>query len=311
MGSNTIVLVTLFCVISLCPVLGDDTPVMGAYFYLCDDSYDKAMSASDDIPWNQINRLYIAFVTVDGGEITNIQSDDAVPTDEKIQNVISLCRKKNPDADIFISSNYGDEVTDQYLEAAENPDRFAESVLTCMQKYDIDGYDMDWEDLNINDYADKQVALLQACANTFGKTGSHSPGDRPYNLSCTIWPGVHDPDTVALFADYVDWFNIMSYGPGERYDLSTYATRYAEAGVPYGKMIGGVESESGYSDNGGHDTEDSVNQKAQVVQDLGLGGLMNWRMDNDMTTPDEGTEQGRPTFQVTGWVYQALTGPGQ
>ena len=65
-------------------------------------------------------------------------------------------------------------------------------------------------------------------------------------------------------------------------------------------MIGGVESESGYSDNVGPDTQASVAAKCAYVKEHNLAGLFEWRMDNDMR-PDTSP----PTYQVTGWVTTA------
>lgn len=67
-------------------------------------------------------------------------------------------------------------------------------------------------------------------------------------------------------------------------------------------MIGGVESESGYSDNVGPDTQASVAAKCAYVKEHNLAGLFEWRMDNDMR-PDTSP----PTYQVTGWMYDCLS----
>lgn len=287
-------------------VQADSSPVIGAYFYLFDNGYDNALNMSEQIPWEKINRLYIAFATVKDGILTNLPDTETIPTEERVRNVVSLCRKGNPDADIYISSNYGDEITEEYLNAAEDPDRFAESVLAYLQKYDLDGYDMDWEDHQINNYIDEQKGLLAACNSALKKQGLLTQRNQLYGLTCTIWPGVHDPDTVSIFSDYVDQLNLMTYGPGDRYDLLNYADSYAEAGVPYEKMIAGVESEYGYSDNSGHDTEESVKRKAEFVKSKGLAGLMNWRIDNDMAPDDDEGEQRLPTFQITNWIAETL-----
>lgn len=300
----------VLCSLIIVPSFAEEEHIIGAYFYLFDGAYDQAMSVNDSIPWEKINRLYIAFATVQDGQLSNMDMNNAKQdADTKIRTIVSLCRKKNPDAEIFISSNYGDDVTTEYLNAATDPELFSDSVATFLQRYDLDGYDMDWETPDINDYVDEQTALLQACDNSFAAPGLQSPRGKQYGLTCTIWPGVHDPDTVATYEPYVDQFNLMTYGPGDGNDLRDYASRYAQAGVPYSKMIGGVESEFEYSENGGHDTRESVSDKADVVRSLGLAGLMNWRMDNDMLTQDGITEQGPPTFQVTGWIFDNLS-PG-
>ncbi len=79
-------------------------------------------------------------------------------------------------------------------------------------------------------------------------------------------------------------------------------TAYHEAGFPYEKMIGGVESETGYVESGGHDTQESVAAKCAYVKENNLAGLFEWRMDNDMR-PDNSP----PTYQVTGWMSDCLT----
>ncbi|HWQ67639.1 MAG TPA: glycosyl hydrolase family 18 protein [Methanospirillum sp.] len=308
MHGSWIILGTVILFLIIIPTSAEEKPIIGAYFFLFDEAYNQAISVSDSIPWDQINRLYIAFATVQDGQITNIDMDNAVgDADVRIRTIVSLCRDKNPDAEIFISSNYGDNVTEEYLKAAEEPRQFADSALLYMQEYDLDGYDMDFETRDINEYVDEQIALLQACNDKFKAPGLLTPRGKQYGLSCTIWPGVHDPETVAALSPYVDHLNLMTYGPGNTYDLNEYANQYAEAGIPFEKMIGGVESEFGYLENGGHDTQESVAGKAEVVKTLGLAGLMNWRMDNDMQTQDGISEEGPPTFQVTGWMFDELT----
>jgi hypothetical protein len=299
-------LILLLSVSGFTPVLGDETPVIGAYFYFFDDGYDNTMVVSDSIPWNEINRLYIAFATVRDGQLVNILVNESPDTaDERIHTIVRLCREQNPDAEIFISSNPGSSVSGEYVRAADDPEVFAASVLRYLKEYNLDGYDMDWEDPDINLYSDEQTALLKACSRVFTDANLNSR-DKPYGLTCTIWPGVHVPDDIAGFVPYTDQFNLMTYGPGNENDLERYAEEYNEAGVPYSMMIGGVESEIDYSENGGHDTGESIQKKAKVVSDYGMAGLMNWRIDNDMVMQnDDGVMA--PTFQITDLVYRELT----
>ncbi len=285
--------------------------VIAAYWYLYpdpnDDTYSLVMSASDRIPWKKVNRIYIGFATVKDGMLTDLpagdSADDAAQRAEmqgRIRNVVALCRQENPGAEIFITSNFGGELDDEYNAAAEDPQKFADSVLAYLKEYDLDGYDMDWESRQIDDYAPRLTSLLSACHATFAAAGTN-PRGRPYLLTHTVWPGVESPETVAGLKDSVDQINIMSYGPGDTYDLASYADAYYQAGFPYGKMIGGVESESGYPENGGPDTQASVSSKCAYVKEHDLAGLFEWRMDNDMR-PDNAP----PTFQVTGWMSDCI-----
>ena len=300
-------IILLLILLTVAHVPADMNPVIGAYFYLFDDGYNNTMNIQGDIPWNKINRLYIAFATVKDGSLTNIQTDGSEDlADERIKTIVNLCKKANPDVEIFISSNYGLDVTEEYLNAADNPEEFAESVLNYLQRYDLDGYDMDWEDHKADAYKDEQIRLLDACKDAFDAS-IRGQEDRPYVLTCTIWPGVHDPETVVSYVPYVDQMNLMTYGTGDAYDLSTFAKQYHDAGVPYEKMIGGVESEIDYSDNVGPDTNESIQAKGQLVQEKSMAGLMNWRMDSDMVgTNSDGTIT--PSFQVTDQIYRVLSG---
>jgi hypothetical protein len=38
-----------------------------------------------------------------------------------------------------------------------------------------------------------------------------------------------------------------------------------------------------------------------------MAGMFSWRLDNDMRTIDGISEGGPPTFQVAGWLYDALS----
>ncbi|MGA2699216.1 MAG: glycoside hydrolase family 18 protein [Methanoregula sp.] len=295
------------------PATAANGNVIAAYWYLYpdpnDDTYTLVMSEKDSIPWKKINRLYIGFATVKDGVLTDLpigdSADNATQRAEmqrRIHEIVALCRENNPEAEIFITSNFDEKELDpQYLQAAQDPQKFADSVLAYLKEYDLDGYDMDWESSRIDEYAPQLTSLLSACHAAFAAAGTN-PHGQPYKLTHTVWPGVESAETVAGLNDSVDQINIMSYGTGDKYDLVSYADSYAAAGFPYGKMIGGVESESAYTDNVGPDTQGSVAVKCAYVKEHNLAGLFAWRMDNDMR-PDNSP----PTYQVTGWVYDCLS----
>ena len=93
--------------------------MIAAYFYLFDDSYDAALSVKDNIPWKKINRIYIGFATVHDGVLTDLPAGNSAEdtaqrevNEAKIRNVIALCRQGNPDAEIFITSNFDEKELD-------------------------------------------------------------------------------------------------------------------------------------------------------------------------------------------------------
>lgn len=290
------------------------SPVIGAYWFLYpnpdDDTYQLVMSVQDQIPWRKINRLYIGFATVHDGVLTDLpagnSADDAAHREEtrsRIRNAVTLCRQNNPDAEIFISSNFGGkEMDDQYLLAAQDPQKFADSVVAYLKDYGLDGYDMDWESSNIDNYAPQLKSLLSTTHTTLASAGN-CPLGKPYLLTHTVWPGVESAETAASLMGSVDQLNLMTYGTGNKYDLVSTADSLHQAGIPYGLMVGGLESETGYVDNVGPDTPESVAAKCAYVKANSLAGLFEWRMDNDMR-PDNSP----PTFQLTGWMGDCLSG---
>jgi len=298
---------------SVAPTPASGGKISGAYWFLLpnpdDDTYALVMSDADRIPWTEINRLYLGFATVHDGVLTDLPTGDAAgdaarrsEMQNRVRTVASLARQHNPGIAVFITSNFGEGMDDEYSAAARDPQKFADSVVSYLKAGDLDGYDMDWESNSIDDYAPQLTSLLSTTRAAMAAAGN-SPRGRPYLLTHTVWPGHESPSTVAGLADAVDQVNIMSYGPGETYELATYADSYAAAGFPYGKMIGGIESESGYGESGGPDTQDSVAAKCAYVKEKDLAGLFEWRFDNDMR-PDNAP----PTYQAAGWMSACLAG---
>lgn len=294
------------------PASESGSKIIAAYWYLFpdpnDDTYSGVMSEKDQIPWKKINRLYIGFATINDGLLTDLPVGNSEENDaqrqemqSRIHELVSLCHENNPEAEIFITSNFGGDLDTEYLYASQNPQKFADSVLSYVKEYDLDGYDMDWESSQINDYAPQLTLLLSTCHETFATAGPN-PHGKPYLLTHTVWPGVESAQTVASLVGSVDQLNLMTYGSGDKYDLVSYADAYAAAGFPYDKIIGGIESEAGYTDNVGPDTQTTIMAKCAYVKEHNLAGLFEWRIDNDMR-PDNGP----PTYQVTEWMNDCLT----
>ena len=169
--------------------------IVAAYLYIYpgpdDDSYPLLMSVQDQIPWKKVNRLYIGFATVHDGVLADLPAGDSTEDTtrreenvRRIKNTVALCRQNNPDAEIFITSNFGREFDPEYLAAAQDPQKFADSALAYLKEYDLDGYDMDWESHRINEDASQLTALLSTCHAAFAAAGS-APDRGTRTLACT------------------------------------------------------------------------------------------------------------------------------
>jgi GH18 family chitinase len=238
-----------------------------AYFGVFDDSYNLAMK--DNIPWKMFDRLIIGFANLDNNShIINENPNDH----QRILNVSYLYKKARPDGELFISMY--DDRYDRFLYAANNTDIFSKSVAQYLDKYKMNGMDLDWETVLINVYSNELVKLLKSC---YGKL----------KITHAIWPDVHDPKTVGLLANIVDEINIMSYEMGIP-ALEKLINSYNKSGFPYEKMVLGMETESQ------KENKNTIVGKLELVQKYKLAGMFVWRLDND------------PGFKTVKMLYENL-----
>ena|SRR5436853_1847069 len=261
-------------------------PTIIAYFAFFDDAYNSTMNVSNKIPWAIFDRIIISFAILDGrGNLTNEHPSD----NAKIRHIQALYKKSRPDGQIYIS-NYGDD-TYRYLYAANHSDVFSASVLRYLKRYNMNGFDLDWETGMINRYSSELVTLITSCDQVF---------NTKYKITHAIWPYVHDPGTVGLLADIVDEINIMTY----QYDMNSIEAlikQYNGKGFPYEKMVLGIETESE------RETKGTIADKIRLINKYNMSGLFLWRLDNDgIVRDDNDTIVGPPTFRTTWMLYDVL-----
>lgn len=223
----------------------------------------------EDTPFTKLNRLYLTF-----GKIINksdhhhwVQFDGH---EQRALAVIERVRKVNPDAEIFVVIGGNGDPT-SYGGASRDP-KFAGNVLAFLQKYDLDGVDVDWEE-GLD--KEKLSSLLTSLYNTLHPAG--------FKLTFDAWQYVSPAYDIPYIRDYVDQINLMSFGTG--ISLNVCVSDYIHSGLPASKIIGGIESETGYNQFGGiTDTlgmAGSIERKARFAKDMGLAGMMARRLDND------------------------------
>jgi len=257
-----------------------------AYFAIFDDSYNSTINVSTQIPWKMFDRIIISFAILDKyGNLTN----PLITDHKKILHIISLYNKANPYGEVFISL-FGDNTDEYYIYAANHSEEFSHSVLAYLQKYNLNGIDIDWETIAINYYSDVLVTLIKSCRKTFGNK---------YKITHAIWPNVHNPKTVGLLADIVDEINIMVYQTDVRM-IEYLIKQYNSSGFPFNKMIIGIDTESE------SETIDSISSKIDLINKYNLSGIFEWRLDNDAIPRINGTSIGPPTFKTSKLLYEVL-----
>jgi len=251
------------------------TPVIAQYFGIwteTDRGQTWEQKFRDDTPFEKLNRIYIAFgkiVKTEDGHFS-IEYDGEV---RNAQAVIDRVKAVNPSAEIFISLG-GDGRKDQFGGAANDP-RFADNVRAFLEKYGLNGLDIDWE-MGLNrEGLNSLVTSLSSSLHTAG-----------YKVTLAGWPNSSYAYDMAVLKDKLDQINIMSYGRGTSLEYSV--NQYVKSGFPADKLIGGIEVEVPYRQSGGTDSlgaDGTIAQKANYALTHGLAGMMEWRLDNDY--PDE------------------------
>lgn len=100
----------------------------------------------------------------------------------------------------------------KYITANENRrNHLITQLMQYLQKYQLDGVDMDWEFPSKKDKTNEAFTLFLKELSDSCHTNAR------YYLSCAVSPGVNGGrrssaiDTELLTGDWVDWFNIMVY----------------------------------------------------------------------------------------------------
>lgn len=245
--------------------------IVAQYFGIFDDWYDRAMAQNP--PFEKLNRLYIAFAWIEDGKLTYKNKGYDY---QKITDLVTACRNKNPNVEILISSGYDNGTMYKY--AAQDTQKLAKSVVDFINTHNLDGYDMDWEN-----------GIDQKCMNDLldALRKAFDAEKKQYKLTLAVWPQPEGLYDLGKIAKYVDQINIMSYGPNSHLSDTVPAYYNSGNGIPYEKIIGGIETEIDYREAGVHDTlgdTGSIKQKCDYALDKRLGGMMGWRLDNDFAS---------------------------
>lgn len=265
------------------------------YFGIFDEAYIQTMKVSDQIPWDKTNRIYVSFVTLNPeGELV-LQTSKS---DERIKTIVSLARKENPEMEIFIVSDYGPQMDLHYFNAAKNPKKFAKNVLNFLQKYQLNGISIDWQSPFIDFYRKDLKALLKACYELFDE--EFQKNGIKYKVTHDVDPCWHSPKTVGSLKNVLDEINVMSYLCVQ--SLEDLVKEYSAFNFPKRKILVTVWSELNY------ENQESIMKTAKAIEELSLGGIVNWRMDNDSRNYNVSRWHvyGPSKFSVAKWSHEAL-----
>ncbi|MFC4451289.1 glycoside hydrolase family 18 protein [Halorussus aquaticus] len=161
-----------------------------------------------DVPYDKLTHLNFAFVEP--------QSDGTVAvSDSSKQSTLSELATYDDTDTVFllsISSGWYSGTFSDAASTAERRQRFAETAVDLMLKYNFDGLDLDWEYPDGSVRADDPhnfTLLLEACRNELdSRVGSWA------HLTMAASPNPNIADDayeVGTISDYLDHVNVMTY----------------------------------------------------------------------------------------------------
>lgn len=211
-------------------------------------------------PFEKLDILLVAFAhtVVDpttGKYVLGFWDQNPVIPDgaTRLKTVVSTARAVNPNIKILISLGYG---SADLGNACQNIDIFSASVVAFIKKFNLDGFDIDYEEftgLNQNN-VDQIFQSLGTALHTTGYLFSMSPA---FGTQCMNATNMENFDFVFP----------QTYG-------GTSISEIQGLGVPDSKIFNACHTEgAGTIENENNLCDQSVKNAA------GLGGVFNWRMD--------------------------------
>lgn len=157
------------------------------------------------------------------------------------------------------------------LREPEDAVGMAQAVAQFVQQNRLDGVDFDIEDYPA---ADLQIALIQNTRQLLGNSAliSYTPKTpaattRPYS------------EVIGAAHPYLTSISLMAYDFGPGYTYQQDVQDLMGAGVPASKIIIGLMP--GYDDLHVMTSLNDIRAAAQLVEQLGLGGIMFWDLNRD------------------------------
>ena len=156
--------------------------------------------------------------------------------------LIQDARKANPNIKILVMLGYGDDEITQIFSPdhnqwQQNATDYANNLVTYLQQYDLDGFDVDWEDPLSSAGTSQQFAILFTAIRAAFKAQN-----RPYYL--TLSPASVGTLDAATINSAFDFVNLQLYSG------FTCPDEFLRAGVSQGLLAYGAKFESkGNGDN--------------------------------------------------------------
>lgn len=200
----------------------------------------------ENIPAEKLTHIYYAFADITDGMIDADENDH-------IPQLVSL-RERNPDLNVIVSvGGWGRcESFPEMAATAENRERFAESAVEFIRRYDLDGIDYDWE-FPAEDEAWDLTAMLRTLRSALDGAGEEDGNHYLLTAALSNFPSHLAGVDLSAVHEYLDIVNLMTYDMlidershhtnlhpsplNPRCSVEQTVDTYLDSGVPLSKMV--------------------------------------------------------------------------
>eukprot|EP00927_Polykrikos_kofoidii_P073264 TRINITY_DN69316_c0_g1_i1.p1 TRINITY_DN69316_c0_g1~~TRINITY_DN69316_c0_g1_i1.p1 ORF type:complete len:446 (-),score=64.07 TRINITY_DN69316_c0_g1_i1:60-1397(-) len=161
------------------------------------------------VPYGSVDRLYLAFAN-----IVNCTFMEAPPY---LPSIIQRARSENPNLEIFYTASCNKDQymldTSTFCTDPKAGDTFTNSLVETLTAYDLDGFDIDWED-DIDKTA--HTVLMERVTKAF-ENHDRGAGKSKFELSLAVWPTFSDVQyDLSAIKHHAGYVNLMTYGGSVR-----------------------------------------------------------------------------------------------
>ncbi|PPK87870.1 chitinase [Neolewinella xylanilytica] len=185
----------------------------------------------EDLPLDQLTHIIFSFANVVDGEFRFREPERSGPILERLV----ARRQEFPNLKVMVACGgwTADGFSDMALTDSTRT-RFAESAAAFMERYDLDGLDMDWEYPGIGEAGIKyRKADTRNFTRTMKSLREHLDAldrDQTLTFAAAGWERYYDFIEVEKVMQYADYMNVMTY------DQVTYVSPYTGHHTNQGKI---------------------------------------------------------------------------
>ncbi len=193
------------------PVPSPSSPAYaGAYYPLYNSGVNQWIEPTDAMPFDKVGEIFAAFVHAYSQGSGAALRFEASNEPARLHRLMETARKKNPHVKVLISLGWGHDdwtyISNDYVHKAR---LFVPSVIRLVRSNNLDGFDIDDEDIGNTSGAISQSAFDAVIANLRNALNAASSQDnKPYYLDIT--PAGNN-DTGGLASTQVDAQNARSF----------------------------------------------------------------------------------------------------